>query len=135
MSFMSHHQANPEFNGLRILLVEDDLLIAMDMEEVLRDLGCEIVGPYGRLSDAIKAAGELPFDGAIIDLNLRGELSFPLIEALRTRSVPCLLCSGYADLPEMRSQLNGIPKLTKPCNHEALIAAMRAAFMSEPIRA
>jgi DNA-binding response OmpR family regulator len=131
---MSHHQAVPEFNGLRILLVEDDLLIAMDMEDALRDLGCEIVGPYGRLSDAIDAAREEPVDGAIIDLNLRGELSFPLIEALRTRSVPCLLCSGYADLPEMRNQLSGIPKLTKPCNHEALIAAMRAVFAPEAVR-
>ena len=125
---MSHYKAAPEFQGLRILLVEDDLLIALDMEDVLRDLGCEIVGPFGRLSDAIRAAVDVALDGAIIDLNLRGEMSFPLIDTLRAKSVPCLLCSGYADLPEIRSQLGGIPKLGKPCSHAALIAAMRTSF-------
>jgi DNA-binding response OmpR family regulator len=129
---MSHQKITPEFRGLRILLVEDDLLIAMEMEEVLRDLGCEVVGPFGRLSDALTATDDEALDGAIIDLNLRGEMSFPLIDTLRRKSVPCLLCSGYADLPEMPSKLGGIPKLAKPCNHEALIAAMRTVFTPAP---
>jgi DNA-binding response OmpR family regulator len=127
---MSSYQAPSEFKGLRILLVEDDLLLAMEMEEVLRDLGCEIVGPFARLNEAIAAAVNEALDGAIVDLNLRGEMSFPLIEELRRKSVPCVLCSGYADLPEMRSQLREIPKLGKPCNHEHLVAAMRTAFVA-----
>jgi DNA-binding response OmpR family regulator len=126
---MSRHQASPEFSGLRILLVEDDLLLAMEMEDLLRDLGCRIVGPFGRLSHAQEAALNEELDGAIVDLNLRGEMSFPLIEDLRRRSVPCILCSGYADLPEMKSRLREIPKLGKPCNHEHLIAAMRTTFL------
>jgi DNA-binding response OmpR family regulator len=125
---LRHYQPQPEFCGLRILLVEDDLLLAMEMEDVLRDLGCEIVGPYGRLGDAINAAFTETLDGAIVDLNLRGEMSFPLIETLRRRSVPCVLCSGHADLPELRDQLSGIPRLGKPCNHDHLIAIMRTAF-------
>ncbi len=126
---MSHFDAQPEFRGLRILLVEDDLLLAMEMEDVLRDLGCEIVGPFGRLGEAINAAFSEGLDGAIVDLNLRGEMSFPLIEELKRKRIPCVLCSGYADLPEMRSQLGEIPKLGKPCNHEHLIAIMRTAFI------
>src|SRR5262245_5803349 len=128
---MSSHTPMPEFRGLRILLVEDDLLIAMDMEDVLRDLGCEVVGPYGKLADAISAAVDAAeLDGAIIDLNLLGELSFPRIETLKTKAVPCVLCSGYADLPEVRSQLSDIPKLGKPCNPDALISAMRSTFLA-----
>jgi DNA-binding NtrC family response regulator len=125
---MSDLSVLPEFCGLRILLVEDDLLVAMEMEDVLRDLGCEIVGPFGRLAEAIKAAFSEVLDGAIIDLNLRGEMSFPLIEELQRKSVPCVLCSGYADLPEMRTQLGAIPKLGKPCNHDHLVAIMRSVF-------
>jgi DNA-binding NtrC family response regulator len=126
---MSRQTALQEFIGLRILLVEDDLLIAMDMEEVLRDLGCEIVGPFGRLAEALDASSSQMLDGAIIDLNLRGEMSFPLIEELRRRAIPCVLCSGYVDLPEVRSQLREIPKLGKPCNHDMLVATMRSAFV------
>lgn len=126
---MSRQTALQEFGGLRILLVEDDLLIAMDMEEVLRDLGCEIIGPFGRLAEALAAGRSQPLDGAIIDLNLRGEMSYPLIEELRRRAIPCVLCSGYVDLPEVRSQLCEIPKLGKPCNHEALVTTMRSAFL------
>jgi DNA-binding response OmpR family regulator len=125
---LPRYQPQPELCGLRILLVEDDVLLAMEMEDVLRDLGCEIVGPYGRLDDAMMAAFSQALDGAIVDLNLRGEMSFPLIATLRSKSVPCVLCSGYADLPEMRSQIGDLPALAKPCNHDHLVAIMRTAF-------
>ena len=101
----------------------------MEMEDVLSALGCQTVGPFGRLSEALEAALHENLDGAIVDLNLRGEMSFPVIEELRRRSVPCILCSGYADLPEMKSRLREIPKLGKPCNHEHLIATMRTTFV------
>jgi DNA-binding response OmpR family regulator len=75
----------PVFGGLRILVVEDDLLIAMEMEEFLRGVGCDVVGPIARLDEAL-ATEEL--HGAIVDLNLRSELSFPLIDQLQQASVP-----------------------------------------------
>lgn len=109
--------------GSRILLVEDDLLIALDLEEGLLELGCEVVGPYGRLDQAM-AAVDRSLDGAIIDLNLRGQHSFPLIERLREHEVPTVVCSGYVELPEMRTRLAGIPVLSKPCTPAQLVAAV-----------
>ena len=121
--------AVPEFKGLRVLLVEDDVLIAMEMEDWLNELGCEVIGPFGRLDEAMASARDAELDGAILDLNLRGESSSPLIEDLDNRGVPVVLCSGFLDLPTMKEQLQGIPLLTKPCNHDKLVATMRANFV------
>lgn len=118
----------PEFAGLRVLIVEDDLLIAMEMEEFLRGVGCEIVGPIGRLDQAMAAATAENFHGAVVDLNLRGELSFPLIEKLRKNSIPVVCCSGYVDLPEMKSKLTDVPTLSKPWTAACLLGLIRRHF-------
>jgi DNA-binding NtrC family response regulator len=119
-----------DLQALRILLVEDDLLIAMEMEDFLREQGCEIVGPFARLADAMEAGAVERLDGAVIDLNLRGELSFPLIELLGRRAVPVILCSGYVDLPEIKEQLKGIATLSKPCNQDNLLKLMKQHFVA-----
>lgn len=126
---MTTSSTTPEFKGLRVLLIEDDVLIAMEMEDWLQELGCEVVGPFGRLDEAMASARDATLDGAILDLNLRGESSSPLIEDLYRRGVPVVLCSGYLDLPTMKEQLQGIPLLTKPCNYDQLVAVMRATFV------
>lgn len=118
----------PEFSGLRVLLVEDDPLIAMEMEEFLRGIGCEIVGPIPSLDEAMTAARAAKFDAAIADLDLRGQLSFPLIEQLRRSRIPVVCCSGCAHLPEMKHRLKDIPTLSKPWRQESLLLVMRTHF-------
>jgi CheY-like chemotaxis protein len=81
--------------GRRILLVEDELLIAMLLETALEDHGCKVVGPFGRLADAMEAARTERLDGALMDVNLAGERVFAAAEILSTRQVPFLLLSGY----------------------------------------
>jgi DNA-binding NtrC family response regulator len=103
----------------------------MEMEEFLRALGCDVVGPIARLDDALAAAATAQLHGAIVDLNLRGELSFPLIEQLRQAGVPVICCSGYVDLPEMKSQLKDIATLSKPWTHDRLVAIMRSQFPAQ----
>ncbi len=90
--------------GRRILLVEDEVLIAMALETSLEDHGCHVVGPYGRLAEALHAAEHERLDAALMDVNLVGERVFPAAEMLSRRSVPFLLLSGYGDraLPEER---------------------------------
>ena len=83
--------------GRRILLVEDELLIAMLIEASLEDEGCVVVGPFGRLSDAMTAAESEALDGALMDVNLAGERIFPAAERLSARRVPFVLLSGYGD--------------------------------------
>lgn len=111
-----------------ILLLEDDLLLAMDMEDHLLQTGHKIVGPFGRIADAIDAIPRNDLAGAIVDLNLHGELSFPVIEMLREHSVPVIVCSGYAELPEVKNRLNGLPMLPKPWNTQKLDRLMRETF-------
>lgn len=119
--------AKSELDGLRVLVVEDDLLIAMAIEDILAGFGCQVVGPYGRLDEAM-AAAEDDLDGAIVDLNLRDEHSFPLIDRLRERSVPVIVCSGYVDVPNLKERLDSVPMLAKPCRPEKLLALMQEHF-------
>lgn len=113
------------------MLIEDDVLLAMEMEDFLADLGFEVVGPYGKLADALQAVDEESVDGAVVDLNLRGELSFPLIEKLRAEHIPLIVCSGYVDLPGMNERLSDLPRVSKPCDTNALVAMMRDLFLDE----
>jgi two-component SAPR family response regulator len=111
-----------------ILLLEDDLLLAMDMEDYLIRTGNRIVGPFGRIADALDAIPRNALDGAIIDLNLHGELSFPVIELLKERNVPFIVCSGYAELPEVKARLSGLPLLAKPWTAQKLTHLMKETF-------
>jgi DNA-binding response OmpR family regulator len=80
----------------RILVVEDEALIAMDLEWTLRQSGCEVVGPVATLGDAVRAvATEHPLDGAILDVNLGRERVFPVADLLADRGVPFLFLTGY----------------------------------------
>ena len=110
--------------GQRILVVEDDMLIAVLIEQTLQELGCVVVGPVGKLEAALRLAVSEALDAAILDVNIRGGLVYPVAGQLRTRGVPFALASGYGDwaLPEaFRYQ----PRLTKPFTCEELEAQVR----------
>lgn len=108
----------------RVLIVEDELLIAMILEDVLRDLGCEIVGPAASVEKALKLAREEIFDAAILDVTIRGGKVYPVAELLLARGIPFTLASGYGDwaLPEA---LRDLPRLTKPFTAVELQAQVR----------
>jgi DNA-binding response OmpR family regulator len=114
-----------EFAGLRILIVEDEMLIALTIEDVVRDGGGEIVGPVGTLEKALKFAKEGEFDAAILDVTVRGGKVFPVAELLLGRGIPFAFASGYGDwaLPD---ELRDKPRLMKPFTVAALEAQIRA---------
>ncbi len=105
---------------MNILVLEDDVLLAMDVEDYLLEQGYAVVGPFGRVAQALEAVEAGGLDGAILDLNLNGELSFPVIEALRQKGIPLIVCSGYAGLPELKAKLAGLPLLAKPWTPQKL---------------
>jgi len=115
-----------------ILLLEDDLLLAMDMEEFLGERGYDVIGPFGRVGEALEAAENSRLDGAVVDLNLHGEMSFPVIELLRSRHVPVIVCSGYAELPELKHRLTGLPMLPKPWSPMRLDNLLKEVFSTVP---
>lgn len=83
--------------GKRILLVEDEAVIAFAVEDMLTDLGCEVVGPAFRLDDARLMARDEVIDAAILDVNLNDQRSYAVAEQLRLRSIPFLFATGYAE--------------------------------------
>lgn len=111
-----------------ILLLEDDLLLAMDMEDHLLQTGHKIVGPFGRIADAIDAIPRNDLAGAIVDLSLHGELSVPVIEMLQERDVPVIICGSHAELPELKSKLKDLPVLPKPLNTQKLNRLLEETF-------
>lgn len=110
--------------GCRILVVEDELLIAMIIEETLQDLGCVVVGPVARLDAALQLAKDETLDAAILDVSIRGGKVYPVAEQLLARGVPFMLASGYGEwaLPDaFRAQ----PRLTKPFTPQRLEEQVR----------
>jgi CheY-like chemotaxis protein len=80
---------------LRILIVEDEMLVAMNIEDMLLDLGHEVAGIASRLAPAVALAKEAEIDAAVLDVNLAGETSFPVAEVLDGRGIPFLFATGY----------------------------------------
>ena len=97
----------------RILIVEDEILIAMLLEDIVTDLGHHPVGPVMRLQPALAAAERGDFDFAILDINLAGRKSFPVADCLLRRGIPFIFASGYgrAGLTEDYAR---IPVVQKP---------------------
>ena len=106
----------------RILVVEDEALIAMDLERIVRSAGCEVLGPVGRAEEALRLAAEERLDAAILDVRLRDSDCFAVADALARRRVPFVFVTGSAPaaLPE---RFRGRPLIQKPYN-AAKLAAM-----------
>jgi hypothetical protein len=83
-------------SGCRVMVVEDDLLIAITLEDILVDEGCVVIGPFSRFDRALPIATTERLDAAVLDLTLRGrEQSFPVAEMLESRGIPVVITSGY----------------------------------------
>ena len=113
--------------GKRVLLVEDELLIAMHAEEILRDLGAEVVGPANSLPEAWSFTESESFDCAMLDRNLNGEFSDELAHELMRRGIVVILATGYGPIDSDRSY----EVVSKPYDESRIAAAFRSA-MNKP---
>lgn len=114
-------------SGLKVMLVEDEAILALMMEDMLCDLGCEVVGSFGDLASAfgwLQSAAEPP-EAALLDVNLGGQTVFPLAAALADHHIPFAFASGYAQAPGQRFAT--VPLLHKPVDPDRL-AAVLAGF-------
>lgn len=116
-----------DLSGLRVLVVEDALLIADLIVEVLRDHGCNVVGPVPRLGQGLALATVEQLDGALLDVNLAGERCFPIVEALAARGIPFALLTGYGDTG-IPSEYRGATRLTKPFHIDSLVELVARRF-------
>lgn len=81
--------------GLRILVVEDEALVALQLEDMLYELGCIVIGPASRVGQALELLAAQRVDAAVLDLNVAGELVYPVAEMLEKRGIPFIFATGY----------------------------------------
>lgn len=111
--------------GLRVLVAEDEALIAAEMVETLRHLGCTVVGPAMTLAETLRLADSERLDAAVLDVNLQGERVFRAATMLAARGVPVMLATGYSEVPEAAGMAAKV--LRKPVAPAELAAALGAA--------
>ncbi|MBW0149815.1 MAG: response regulator [Phenylobacterium sp.] len=99
--------------GMRVLVVEDEMMVSMLIEDMLSDLGCKVVGPASRLEEAIALVESHEIDCAVLDVNLGGQPIFPLADILRAKGAPFAFATGYGDAG-LRDVDKGAPVLQKP---------------------
>src|SRR3954463_11820192 len=108
-------ETQESLNGAKVLVLEDETLVSMMVEDMLLDLGCEVVGPFAKLDQALAFmdSGDSQIDAALLDVNLGGVRSFPMAEARAGKGVPFVFTPGY-DESGLPAVGRGPPTLRKP---------------------
>ncbi|MDX1541106.1 MAG: response regulator [Geminicoccaceae bacterium] len=109
---------------MRILVVEDEVFVALDLEQELRTRGHEVLGPASTLAEAHALVEETDLDLALLDVNVRGDMPRALAEELREREIPFAYVSGY-DEAFIKTNLPSAPVLPKPLHAQALSDLLR----------
>lgn len=115
--------------GLQILVVEDTFAMALALKATLDAVGCAVVGPVGRLEQALPLAQAHRLDGAILDVNLGGQSVFPLAQELAAQGVPMIFTTGY-ERDILPDAFRDSPRLEKPFDMEQLLVLMRRVFIA-----
>jgi CheY-like chemotaxis protein len=105
--------------GRKVLVVEDDALLAFYLEDLLHGLGCVVLGPVASVADALAVLDRQRPDLALLDLELADGWSAPVAQALRAMDVPAAMITAF-DGPTGEPVLAGMPRLAKPCSPQAL---------------
>jgi DNA-binding response OmpR family regulator len=120
--------------GKRVLIVEDEAVVAMALEDMLLHLGCVVVGPALRLKAALELASAEPLDGAVLDINLGEDRSFPVAQILAHRNVPFLFATGYGH-SGVEPPFTEIAVLAKPYSLAALAGCLSTILAAPAGRA
>ena len=117
-------------NGKRILVIEDEYFIASDLKRALLAEGSVVLGPYNTVTTGLAAAKDGPIDAALIDVNLEGMTSFPIVDVLIARGVPYTFLTGY-DGTTLPDDHRGSPRLAKPFTMEVVLDSLRGLICPE----
>ena len=116
--------------GRCVLIVEDEAIVAMLLEDLLQEFGCHVVEIASRVDTALVSVAARIFDVAILDVNLKGETSYPVADLLNLREIPFLFATGYGIqvIPEKYRRHTVLQKpFRKQDLAEALLSAMQSA--------
>jgi DNA-binding NtrC family response regulator len=116
--------------GRRVLLAEDEGLIALELERMLVDFGCEVVGPVASVEDVLKKAERGGFECAVLDVNLRGRQIFEILPRLQSLGLKFIITSGYDDVTLFPPPFRAAPRIPKPFDEEDLLRICERVFAS-----
>ncbi len=121
---------NAKPSGARVLVVEDEMMLALMMEDMLADIGHTPVGPATRVENALKLVDEGGFDAAILDIKLDGQDSYPVADALTAHAIPFVFASGYS-AGRLHEKYRGVPSVQKPFLQSELERVLDSALNSK----
>uniref|UniRef100_UPI0035CC0A05 response regulator n=1 Tax=uncultured Sphingomonas sp. TaxID=158754 RepID=UPI0035CC0A05 len=119
-------------SGRRLLIVEDEMLVLMQIEMTLQELGCSEICACANITQALELLASHPFDAAIVDVNLSGEKSYPVADALAQLGIPFVFSTGYSDHGD-RADLEDRPVLRKPYTRAALVRVLEWLAPDTPL--
>jgi CheY-like chemotaxis protein len=119
--------SNRELSNRKVLVVEDEMMIAMLIEDMLDELGCKLVGPATNVPRALELIGKERVEVAVLDLNLDGKDTYAIADALRQKNVPFIFATGYGSTG-MRPEYGDRPVLQKPFQAKDLETALAEAL-------
>ncbi len=117
-------EVGKELVGRKVFVVEDEPMVSMLIEDLLSDIGCEVVATASRFNEVLEKAESIAFDVAILDVNLNGQHTIPIAEEFARRDLRFLFATGYA-VPLVPESLQNVPVLHKPFRHDDLARAIR----------
>ena len=130
---MGRPEGTAALDGRRVLVVEDEMLIAMEFEALLREHGCDVVGPAPSVERALTLLQEQRPELVLMDLDLNGKSALPLAWVLRQQSVPFVVVTGYSERHlEKEPVLRDIPRLSKPVRFSDLLRTLVQTLTAPP---
>lgn len=126
---MNESTESLKLKGLRVLVVEDEALVALQLEDMLAALGCSIIGPASRVEQALDLLDGEPVDAAVLDLNIAGELVYPVADVLGARGLPFIFATGYG-AEGVSKPYRDRPVLQKPVFQNQLRKAMLDSLLA-----
>jgi two-component SAPR family response regulator len=128
VQFPAH--TDPRLHGLRVIVVEDETLVAILLEDMLAELGCEVLWTAHRVSKALDLVANSTPDAAVLDVNIAGDEVYPVAQALAARGIPFVFATGYGSRG-LTDTWRGRPIVQKPFQVEHLSHGLLSALGNE----
>jgi CheY-like chemotaxis protein len=125
-------ERQPRLDGLRILVVEDTFIVAEEIVNMVASFGCEPIGPFAHVPQALEAMAHNHIAGALLDVNLGTETSYGVADELLWRQIPFIFMTGYAST-YLEPGFQKSPTLSKPFTRAQLQQVMLSVFAKQPV--